>query len=786
MDLNRQKRTARILLVGIILVASAVLYWADPVRRITTDVLDLVPNDERQPELVLVRSLAGEQRAKVALFAVEAAGSPEHRQSAANAFLDALKKSDAFTEVVFLQDTAGRDALGQALFNQRFNLLLPGWLAAHRRNFELLKPKESWPEWLATQATHELLVYLSQPEAIAFQDILPKDPLLLVPKLVESVKGLDTPAAGSGGPLLIWALLSQPPLQERGQKPVFDAVAEALRVAQTIEPNTHIRWTSLARFAAASRQRIEGELSTLNIASILAVLAVAAACLRNLWKAIHLAPVILGSVLFAWTVTMVSFPHVHVLVFVVGSLLTGVAIDYGFYLYLQPPAFAGEPYLSKAGRLLRPLLASALTAILGFSLLLFSDLPLIRQLGIFVSAGLFGALTFALLWFAQVNTPYMETRAFARIRPKPGVSYQRSARTLLICGAAIALIGPWFLNWHDDIRELEIPAQGLQDEAREVRALFGDRDDKAVYLTHGTTVQAARESLDKFLTWHNQSYPNQAITSAAQVLPSASAWAYVPIARTELSDFPVAFRKTLTAEGFEADSFEPFYKAWDNWISTPLPSYQAMASSLTENMHGPLSMIFSISPAGCWFVSVAQHTADRDPPAELSTASSNQLENLNRLFSRYRTSALHLSALGLGLVGLSVFLLYGFKHGIRIFAVPLGACLFTFGLMGLTGQTLNLFHLLGAFLGVCLSHNYSIFSAENEVRHEEPPPSIRLSAFCTAASFGVLTLSHIPVVSALGATVSLIVLSALAIVELKTLAGPTPLPETRSTPTDNA
>jgi predicted exporter len=80
---------------------------------------------------------------------------------------------------------------------------------------------------------------------------------------------------------------------------------------------------------------------------------------------------------------------------------------------------------------------------------------------------------------------------------------------------------------------------------------------------------------------------------------------------------------------------------------------------------------------------------------------------------------------------------------------------------------MNLFHLLGAFLGVCLSHNYAIFSAENAARGETPPPSIRLSALCTAVSFGVLALSHIPVVAALGSTVALIVLTALVAVELE-------------------
>jgi predicted exporter len=97
--------------------------------------------------------------------------------------------------------------------------------------------------------------------------------------------------------------------------------------------------------------------------------------------------------------------------------------------------------------------------------------------------------------------------------------------------------------------------------------------------------------------------------------------------------------------------------------------------------------------------------------------------------------------------------------------------LVAFGILGVLGQTLNLFHLLGAFLGVCLSHNYAIFSAENAGSGEDPPPSIRLSALTTAASFGVLGLSRIPVIAALGTMTATIVFVALLAVEFNLLGG---------------
>jgi predicted exporter len=239
-----------------------------------------------------------------------------------------------------------------------------------------------------------------------------------------------------------------------------------------------------------------------------------------------------------------------------------------------------------------------------------------------------------------------------------------------------------------------------------------------------------------------------------------------------LGDFPRALRTALAGRGFDPEAFGPFFEAWLAWRQTsPRPSYDELVSGLGSALRGPFTALAQTAPGFVWFATVARHPPGAEPPAATATVSEAQLETLNRLFARYRISALHLSALGLALLGASVVALYGLRRGPGIFAIPAGAFLFAFGLFGLLGVTLNLFHLLGAFLGVCLSHNYAIFFAENSLRREEPPPSIRMSAAAAAASFGVLGLSHIPVVAALGSTVAVIVLAAWAATELLPVAG---------------
>jgi predicted exporter len=185
---------------------------------------------------------------------------------------------------------------------------------------------------------------------------------------------------------------------------------------------------------------------------------------------------------------------------------------------------------------------------------------------------------------------------------------------------------------------------------------------------------------------------------------------------------------------------------------------------------GPLALLSNTTEPPYWFLTVVDSPSKATVPAELHTLGINQLQSLNDLFTRYRWSALRLSLVGLALVILSVFAIYPLRRGVRIALIPAGSCFFVFGVLGLAGQTLNLFHLLGAFLGVCLSHNYAIFSSDNAAARSAPPVPVRLSALCTAASFGVLGFSRIPVIHALGMTVTLIVLTALLVVELEPFA----------------
>lgn len=747
----------------------------DRATKFSNDVLDLIPVGERAPELVVVRQLASHAEARTLLMELTVTGRPAPDDAVAR-FADVLRRAPALDRIVPMNDPALRDDLATLVHAERLPLLFPAWLERARIRFRATgSPDPEFAAWLADDATVALGEFLAQPEALALQDALPGDPLLLLPTLAREMKdGLQfvappTAAANGERPALLWAQIAASPLSEEGQAPVFAALERALAEAQRDTPGLQLAYTGVNRFAAASRARIEREVAWLNAFSLAAVLAVALAFLRTAWRGLHLAPAILLSMLGAWTCTTFVFERVHVLVFVVGSLLTGVAIDYGFYLFMQPPLRPDEDYWQKVRRLLKPLLASCLTTVAGFALLLFSELPLIRQLGVFVGSGLIAALLAALVYFSTLQNCFLATRVGGGGRALPPLVRQW-ARRALVALWLVGLPGLALLHWRDDVRELEIPSPELRRENERLRALFGERGDRVAYLSYGATPAEARDALERLEAWLGDA-PR---VNLARLVPTPAAVAATRTFVRLHPDFPVLLRDALERAGFDAPGFAPFFASYADFarataMGGDVPD--AALARLQAGLAGPMSLLLHRGENLPWFVTLAQRPAHGDaPPPPTGTVSAGQLQTLNAVFARYRRSAVWFSLGGLALVGGGVLATYGWRDGMRIFAIPLGTCLAVFGWFGWAGVPLNLFHLLGAFLGVCLLHNYSIFSATSAFRGEPPPPSVRLSALTTAASFGVLALSGIPVVQALGSTVALMVVGALLVIELEHLS----------------
>ena len=113
----RQKWGARVILLAAALFGVIWLLKLDHARKISTNVLDLIPTAEQSPEIGLVRGFASNVQARVMLFALSDPRSPAVAPvAAARDFAAELRASPLFAEVVRIGDEADGDALGRQVF----------------------------------------------------------------------------------------------------------------------------------------------------------------------------------------------------------------------------------------------------------------------------------------------------------------------------------------------------------------------------------------------------------------------------------------------------------------------------------------------------------------------------------------------------------------------------------------------------------------------------------------------------------------------------------------------
>src|SRR5262249_43943176 len=133
---------------------------------------------------------------------------------------------------------------------------------------------------------------------------------------------------------------------------------------------------------------------------------------------------------------------------------------------------------------------------------------------------------------------------------------------------------------------------------------------------------------------------------------------------------------------------------------------------------------------------------------------------VDRLYSSYLSEALRLSAAGFA--GIVVLLLLFLRSPVRVMKVvaPLVlAVLVVVACLVLLGQQLTILHLIGMLLIVAVGSNYALFfdRRANDPHAGAAPltlASLLIANAATVLGFGVLGFSSVPVLQALGSTVT--------------------------------
>ncbi len=759
-------------------------------RRISVDVLELLPRDEQDPIIRLARQTVSGRFGRTLYIALHDTAHPDKAPiEAATLVAGELRANPAFGDVFTGLDAAAKDRLQQWFLDHRLALRLPSWFdgmtARWRKEKGLSAPPDPDPAWLAAAAASDLGEFQNTSDALAYQERLPGDPLLLIPGLLTVFGDQDKATASSmaGGSLtkigpdginyaLILAETRVSQMQEAGQTPVFAALDRGLADARAkFGPSVALRFTGVNKFASETREHGLKEVSLLTWISLgLSFVLLLFAFRRVLVFAYLLLPIVTAT-LWSLVICFACFDRVNVVAVTFITVLVGVALDYGIYTLVHARQTAGG--LAQALREIRlPLVAGCLTSVGGFIFMTLTNLPMLQQMGLAVALGLLFSLGIDFLylpWVPALRVAAQESGVPGRWLELGGRRFPLLALAALVVAAGLVFAAR--LQWSDDIRTLSVMSPQLQDEQTFLRGLFGVENKQHPVLTFGAHLDEAFDHLEKFnaILTEKATGPADRYLNLGRLLPTT---AQAERCRNYFRAHP-HFADDLRAaldKDFNADAFAPFWQDWAAWTSTPAVINPAgLLAGLREVLPLPLQFLWSDEqPGAAWLATtVSDSLYQKLPPAALTAPNTpiDQTQTINAALRRYRLAASGRAGIGLALIAVAVLAIYGWRRGVFMLVIPALSILLTLAVLGFMGQTLGLLHVVALLLGFCLASDYSIFLGSPGELPRSTHRAILLAATTALLSFGVLSFSKIEALKDICLTVTLIIAFVLVLCE---------------------
>jgi predicted exporter len=733
----------------------------------TADLSAFLPRSPTPAQGILVEQLRSGAVSRLILVAIEG-GTTAALAQASRQLAASLRRQEDFALVANGEDTVS-DKDREFLWRHRY----------------LLSPAVT-PERFSAQGLRDRLEatlrLLGSPAGTFVRRVLPNDPSGELMELIGRLQGESRPATRHG----VWfsrdgrrALLvaqtraagSDIDAQEHALAGIRSTFAQAARAS-----GMKLLATGPGVFSVQSRERIKNDAAHLAL--------IAGALVATLLLFLYRSPRVLGlgllpvasGALAGVAAVGLGFGSVHGITLGFGVTLLGEGVDYAIYLFTQStPDMEPRRTLERIWPTLR---LGVLTSICGFSAMLLSGFAGLAQLGLFSIAGLIVAVV-----VTREVLPVLLPRGFtvpAATALVPAVmSLVRHAprfRLPLLVALALAAVslvlrdGPL---WSDDLARLSPVPVSDQMLDQQLRRDIGAPDVRYVVVVAAKDEQSALEASESIAAALERSMHQGLL--AGYDAPSA----YLPsfrAQRTRKAALPAAetlrenLHQALQGLSFRPNLFEPFLKDVAAAKAMPLIGPHdlrgthlalKMESLLMRRENGWAAILPLRGVTDAAGVAREIGSIPATPAVLLDVKRES-----NALYRSYLQNALTYALLGAGAI--VVLLFASLRSPRRVFDVlaPLVAAVIAVtAVLAAGGRELSLFHLVGLLLVVAVGSNYSLFfdrQMPSNRDRERTIVSLLFAALSTMIGFGVLAFSNVPVLNALGATVGMGAIMALA------------------------
>lgn len=614
---------------------------------------------------------------------------------------------------------------------------------------------------------------LLSPAAPLLEPLMTRDPTLEVVKLVEGWVPAAEPAQLDG----VWfdevrgraLLVVQPraaPFDPDGQQAALEALRAAAAEAGIGAP-TNLVVSGPGSFSALMKDRTQAEAQRLGTAATVGMLVLLAVAYRRARVLVLGALPLASAGLAGLACVSALFGAVHGITLAFGFTLIGVAQDYPMHLFshqhrgVDPRASARALWPTMATGV-----ASTCVAYLAF---LASGVTGLAQLAVFTISG---------LAVAGLTTRYLMPRIIGRDYPDFGRSQAMSRTWKALAGlpvprwlpavaavaALAALLAPG-TTWDDDLGRLTpVPRELLQRDA-ELRTALAAPDVRYLVGLRAPDAEGALQRLESLAPVLARAVEDGVLDGfdhAARYLPSAGTQRRRQAALPDSDTLRAALGEAQQGLPFRAGAFAPFVAdvaaARERAPVTPADldgtPLQALVGSLLHRSGD--GWVATITLAGV-------HDAAALAAALQAAGGGATLVDLKRasttlVVEQRRRILWTLAIAALLLVAVVRVALGRWSRARRVLAPMALTTLLVVATLHLAGQPLNLFHLIALVLAAGLGLDYALFFERAADDPQEQGRTLHGILVCSASTFMVFVLlasSSIPVLRAIGLTVSL-------------------------------
>ncbi|MCU4118817.1 MMPL family transporter [Variovorax sp. N23] len=527
-------------------------------------------------------------------------------------------------------------------------------------------------------------------------------------------------------------------------------------------------------FSVQSRDKIKGEavhLATVGAIVMGCLLLAAFASPKAL--VVALLPVLTGVVAGTAAVALV-FGSVHGLTMGFGSTLIGETVDYAIYYLIQARGAAVPGTGWQRWRELNwpTVRLGLLTSVCGFAALLFSGFPGLAQLGVFSIAGLVAAALVTRHGLPMLApdgaTGIGMRRHMARVASGIVQAMPRLRVGFVVAGVVAVALMAWQGGalWRASLSSMSPISKASQALDASLREDIGASDGGTLVVVQAADEQAAlrlTEAAGQRLDALVDQGQLSGYETVTRMLPSIAAQ------QARIASLPdAATLRTRVAEATQgmplaAERLDPFVASVDAARGLPPITRDELAK-------GPMAPVVRAlmfeRPGGGWASLIALHTTDRFDKAQLVAALAPLPEvqvvdigaELGSLYDRYLHEAFVQVLLGaLAVVVLLGLYLRSLRRLVAVCQPLLLAVVLTLGGMAALQVPLGILHLVGLLLIVAVGSNYALFFdqlQETGRADEDTLASLMLANLTTVVSFGLIAISDIPALSAIGRVVA--------------------------------